>query len=85
MKEFTYTIQDDIGIHARPAGLLAKAAKKYDALCTITKDDRTADLTRLMAVMSLGVKKGETIAVRADGAEEEKAITELKSVFEQNL
>ena len=38
MKTFDYTIKDELGIHARPAGLLVKEAKKFESACTITKD-----------------------------------------------
>ena len=48
MKTFEYTIKDELGIHARPAGLLVKEAKKYESECTITKDGKTKKLTQLM-------------------------------------
>ena len=41
MKTFDYTIKDELGIHARPAGLLVKEAKKFSSECTITKDGKT--------------------------------------------
>lgn len=41
MKTFEYTIKDELGIHARPAGLLVKEAKKFESECTITKDGKT--------------------------------------------
>ena len=56
MKNFMYTIKDEMGIHARPAGMLAKEAKKYESKITITKDGKSADVSRLMAVMSMAVK-----------------------------
>lgn len=56
MKTFTYTIKDELGIHARPAGLLAKKAKEYDSEITITKGEKTVVYTKLMALMGLGVK-----------------------------
>ena len=55
MKTFEYTIKDELGIHARPAGLLVKEAKKFESECTITKDGKTKKLTQLMMLMSLGV------------------------------
>lgn len=55
MKEFTYTIKDEQGIHARPASILAKEAKKYESSITISKGEKTVDVTRLMAVMGLCV------------------------------
>ena len=85
MKTFEYTIKDELGIHARPAGLLVKEAKKYESECTITKDVKTKKLTQLMMLMSLGVKQGETVTVTAEGADEDVAIAGLKEFFEANL
>jgi len=85
MKQFDYTITDPLGIHARPAGLLAKEAKKFASACTITKNGQTKKLTQLMMIMSLGVKQGETITIAAEGEDEETAIEALKAFFEGNL
>lgn len=85
MKTFEYTIKDELGIHARPAGLLVKEAKKYESECTITKDGKTKKLTQLMMLMSLGVKQGETVTVTAEGVDEDTAIEGLKAFFEANL
>ena len=85
MKEFTYVITDPEGIHARPAGLLVKEAKKFESECTITKDGKTKKLTQLMMLMSLGVKQGDTVTVTAEGADEEAAVAALKEFFENNL
>lgn len=63
MKQFTYTIQDQVGIHARPAGMLAKAAMVLDSVVTIEKaDGKSAAATKLMAVMGLGIKCGDEVA-----------------------
>ena len=80
MKTFEYTIKDELGIHARPAGLLVKEAKKYESECTITKDGKTKKLTQLMMLMSLGVKQGDTVTVSVDGADEDAAVAALKEV-----
>ena len=85
MKEFEYTITDELGIHARPAGLLVKEAKKFESECTITKDGKTKKLTQLMMLMSLGVKQGDTVTVSVDGADEDAAVASLKEFFENNL
>lgn len=85
MKTFDYTIKDELGIHARPAGLLVKEAKKFESVCSITKDGNTKKLTQLMMLMSLGVKCGETVTISAEGADEDTAIAELKAFFEANL
>ena len=67
MKQFTYAITDPIGIHARPAGMLAKAAKTYaDTEITVTCNGKTAKATQLMKIMSLGVKQGDVVTVAAE-------------------
>ncbi|MCI7086870.1 MAG: HPr family phosphocarrier protein [Lachnobacterium sp.] len=85
MKTFDYTIKDALGIHARPAGLLVKEVGKYQSKISLTKDGKTVDAARLMAVMSLGVKQGQTITVTAEGDDEEAAASEIQAFFEANL
>ena len=85
MKTFHYVIKDAVGIHARPAGLLVKEAKKYESRITLTKDGKSAEATKLMAVMGLGVKCGQTVEVSVEGADEEIACEAVKAFFEANL
>ena len=85
MREFVHTIKDPIGIHARPAGLLVKMCKEYTCTVTIKKGEKSAAGTRLVALMGLGVKEGDTIQITVDGADEEKAIGELENFFMENL
>ena len=68
MKEFQYTIQDPMGFHARPAGALVRAAKAYASKVTISCGEKSAQLTRLMAVMGLGIKQGQTVTVTIGSA-----------------
>ena len=86
MKQFEYTIKDPLGIHARPAGLLAKAAKAYaDTTITVTKEDKTVKASQLMKLMGLTVKQGNTVTVAADGPAEDEAIAAMQKFFEENL
>ena len=85
MKSFTYTIKDEIGIHARPAGLLAKTAKSFTSDIIIEKNGRAVNATKLMMVMSLGVRYGETVTVSAVGDDEDEALAAMKNFFENNL
>ena len=86
MKQFNYVINDPLGLHARPAGLLAKLAKPYaDTVITITKGDKTVKASQLMKLMSLAVKNGDEVVVAAEGPSEEAAIAELKKFFDENL
>ncbi|MDO5149533.1 MAG: HPr family phosphocarrier protein [Oscillospiraceae bacterium] len=85
MKTFDYTIKDELGIHARPAGMLAKTAKLLDSEITVTKGEKTVGATKLMALMGLGVKCGDTITVTANGGNEEAALETIRSFLESNL
>lgn len=85
MKKFEYAVRDEVGIHARPAGLLVKEAKKYESKISITKDGKSAEATKLMALMGLGVKCGDTVEVTVDGSDEDTAFEGMKAFFEANL
>lgn len=85
MKKFNYTIQDEVGIHARPAGLLVKEAKKYKSKVMISKEGKTAEAAKLMALMGLGVKCGQNVEVMIEGDDEEAAYEGIKAFFEANL
>ena len=86
MKSFDYVITDSVGIHARPAGILVKEAKKYASKIEIVNAaGKAAAATKLMAVMGLGVKCGDTVTVRVEGEDEEKAFDEIKAFFEGNF
>lgn len=86
MRQFQYVISDPVGIHARPAGLLAKQAKTLDSTITITKDDgKSAVATKLMAVMGLGIKGGSTVTITVEGGDEEANATVMERFFRENL
>ena len=85
MKNFSYVITDEIGIHERPAGLLVKEAKKYASKVVIKANGKSAEATRLMAVMGMGVKCGQTVEVEVTGDDEDTAFEGLKAFFEENL
>ena len=85
MKKLEYVIRDEIGIHARPAGELVKEAKKYNSRITISKDGKSVEATKLMAVMGLGVKCGQTVEITVEGEDEDTAYEGIKVFFEKNL
>ena len=86
MKEFTYTIKDEIGIHARPAGNLVKLIKGFDSSVTIEKEGKSpVNGTALMKLMSLGVKCGETVKFTVDGADEDAAAAAIEEFMNANL
>lgn len=85
MKKFTYTITDELGIHARPAGLLVKEAAKFGCEIKITKGEKSADAKRLFGVMGMAVKRGDEVTVTCSGDGEEEASEAMKKFFGENL
>ncbi len=85
MKSFDYVIKDSIGIHARPAGLLVKEAKRFESDCTLAAGDKSASLKKLIAVIGMGVKHGSRVTVTAKGADEDAAIKAIEKLMKENL
>lgn len=86
MKQFQYVITDPVGIHARPAGLLVKAAKALNSTVTIKKaGGKSAAATKLMAVMGLGIKQGDTVSVTVEGGSEDTNAAAMEQFFKDNL
>lgn len=85
MKEFNYTVQDALGIHARPAGLLVKEAAKYPCDITLKCGEKKGNAKRIMNVMAMGVKKDMEVTVVCEGDQEDEAAAALEAFFKENL
>lgn len=85
MKEFDYTIQDALGIHARPAGQLVKVVKGFSSKVTLHKDGKAVDATRLMSLMGMGVKQSDALHITVEGEDEAAACEALQKFFTENL
>ena len=85
MKEFKHVIQDPMGLHARPAGMLVKACAGDASKVTLTAPTGTADAKRLMGIMRLAAKQGMELTITVEGADEEKAAAELQEFLAANL
>lgn len=85
MKKFQYVIKDELGIHARPAGLLVKEAGAYAGTVKIAANGKEVDAKRILGVMSLGVKKGCEVTVSVEGDGEAEMADKMKKFFEENL
>lgn len=85
MKEFNYVIQDEQGIHARPAGILVKAANEFQSDIQVDKDGKKGDLKRIFGVMGLGIKKGDNVRVIIEGPDEEAAAQKIETLFREQL
>ncbi len=85
MKEFSYTVQDALRIHARPAGLLVKEAAKFPCEITMKCGEKKGNAKRIMNVMAMGVKKDNEVTVVCEGDQEEEAAAALEAFFKENL
>ncbi|HIR56581.1 MAG TPA: HPr family phosphocarrier protein [Candidatus Gallacutalibacter pullicola] len=85
MKEFTYQIREQNGIHARPAAQLVKEAQKFSSDLTVEKDGRSANLKKLFALMALNVRCGDKVVLSVSGPDEQNAMQSLKTFFQEYL
>lgn len=85
MKEFNYVITDPEGIHARPAGMLVKAAKDFSCDIKIAKGGKAMSCKAIFGVMGLAAKKGEEVTLMFDGADEEAAYEAISKFMQENL
>jgi len=79
MKSFEYTIQDELGLHVRPAGKLVKQASHFDSNIMLYKGGQSADCKRLIAVMALAAKQRDILRFTAEGGDEDTACEALEN------
>ena len=86
MKTIPHVIQGPLGLPARPAGLLAKAAAACgDCTVNLTFKDQTVDAKRIMGLMKLGAKQGDTLTITCAGANEDAAAASMDSFLKDTL
>jgi phosphocarrier protein len=85
MITFNYTIKDELGIHARPAGILIKEVKKFKSAVTFSHGEKKSDGDKLFAIMKLGVKQGNVLGVTVEGDDEQEAAAAIKTTLETYL
>ena len=85
MRSFIYEIRDRAGIHARPAGIVAKEAKKYGAEITFFHGEKKADAKKLTELMAMGIKCGDKLTVQMEGTDEEAACSAMEEVLKEYL
>jgi len=85
MKEFSHTINDPNGIHARPAGLFVQEMQKFKSMVTLRRDEQSADGKKLFALMKLRAKCGQTLWVIVEGEDEDAAIEAARKFLTENL
>ncbi len=86
MEQFQYIIKDDLGIHARPAGMLVRLAMNYRSELLIAKQgDQGVSLKKIFTIMKLGIKCGDRVTISASGEDEQPAIAALRDFFQGSL
>lgn len=85
MTSFSYVLTDKDGIHARPAGLLVKAASVFSSNITIKKGEKSGDGKRIFSVMGLAAKCGDEIVIECDGSDEAEAKEAIETFLKENL
>lgn len=85
MVETKVKITNRLGIHARPATLLVKTAKKYRSRIILVKDDMEVDGKSIIDIMILAAEPGSELIIRANGEDEEEAVKELKKLVEDKF
>ena len=86
MAERTVTVGSESGLHARPAALFVRAATKAPAKVTIrVGDGKAVDARSMLAVLSLGVKKGTAVTLSSSGEGSDEAVATLADLLERNL
>ncbi|MBQ7559946.1 MAG: HPr family phosphocarrier protein [Synergistaceae bacterium] len=85
MKEFKYVITDPVGIHARPAGLLAKEAKNYKSTITFVKGEKSAKATSLMKLMGMGIVQGDEVTIRIEGEDEDTFFADIEKFVKETF
>ena len=85
MKDLQYTVKNSLGIHARPAGILVKEAKKFGSSITVFKGDKSCDMRKLLALMGLAVKQNDEITVRIEGDDEEACAAAIEKFLKENF
>ena len=79
------TVQNSVGLHARPATFFIQRANEFKSSVWVEKDERRVNAKSLLGVLSLGIVKGTKISIIADGNDEEEAVKTLIELIESNF
>lgn len=79
------TIQNTVGLHARPATFFVQKANAYKCSIWMEKADRKVNAKSLLGVLSLGVMKGTSVTLVADGADENEAMDAIVELIDSGF
>ncbi len=78
-------VQNEVGLHARPATFFIQKANEFKSLITIARDERKVNAKSLLGVLSLGITRGTSVLLTADGPDENEALDELEALIMSNF
>lgn len=79
------TVQNSVGLHARPATFFIQRANEFKSSVWVEKDERRVNAKSLLGVLSLGIVKGTKINIVADGSDQDEAVNTLVTLIESNF
>ncbi|HJB26721.1 MAG TPA: HPr family phosphocarrier protein [Firmicutes bacterium] len=79
------TVQNQVGLHARPATFFIQKANEFKSSIWVEKDERRVNAKSLLGVLSLGIVGGKTIRIIADGTDEQEAVEALIKLVESGF
>lgn len=82
MPERDVTLDNEVGLHARPAAVFSKAAARFESAVTVVKSDGEANAKSVLSVLKLDIRKGDSVTIRAEGSDEQEALSELVKLVE---
>jgi phosphocarrier protein len=85
MKEIDVVINNQVGLHARPATFFIQKANEFKSGIWVEKDERRVNAKSLLGVLSLGIVQGTAINLIADGSDEKEAVTALAELVSANF
>ena len=78
-------VQNQVGLHARPATFFIQKANEFKSSIWVEKEERRVNAKSLLGVLSLGIVKGTTVTLIADGADEDEAIATLSELIDSDF
>ncbi len=78
-------INNEMGLHARPAAILAKEASKYKSNIKLVMDDTEVDAKSILDILTLAVSKGKSIKLIAIGEDAKEAVENIQKIIEQGF
>ena len=85
MKKQTTTVNNQTGLHLRPAGILCRTAMLYKSHIALTFGSTTANAKSVLSVLSAGVKAGDVVEITCEGEDEQEAMEAMVKLFESGL